>query len=37
MIKLLILDSNQRISLEKVRQHPWIINHRDSVAKQDKS
>ncbi|CAG8000442.1 unnamed protein product, partial [Penicillium nalgiovense] len=35
--KLLILDSDQRISLEKVRQHPWIIKHCESVAKQDKS
>ncbi|KAJ6185497.1 hypothetical protein N7519_006798 [Penicillium mononematosum] len=35
--KLLILDSDQRISLEKVRQHPWIIKHCESVAEQDKS
>jgi aurora kinase len=36
MIKLLVLDSDQRLSLEKVRQHPWIIKHCESVAKQDK-
>ncbi|OOF96529.1 hypothetical protein ASPCADRAFT_514808 [Aspergillus carbonarius ITEM 5010] len=35
--KLLVVDSDQRISLEQVRQHPWIVNHCEGAAKQDKS
>ncbi|KAJ5573847.1 Pkinase-domain-containing protein [Penicillium hispanicum] len=35
--KLLVLDSDQRISVEKLRQHPWIIKHCHNGAKQDKS
>ncbi|RAL03402.1 aurora family serine/threonine-protein kinase [Aspergillus ibericus CBS 121593] len=34
--KLLVVDSDQRISLEQVRQHPWIVKHCEGVAKQDK-
>jgi aurora kinase, other len=26
-MKLLVLDPEQRIPLEKVQQHPWIIKH----------
>lgn len=37
MIKLLVLDSVQRISLEKVGQHPWIIKHCGGVSKHDLS
>jgi aurora kinase len=36
-IKLLVLDSEQRLSLEKVQQHPWIIKHCGVVAKQERS
>ncbi|KAL5339040.1 kinase-like domain-containing protein [Aspergillus crustosus] len=35
--RLLALDSDQRISLEKVRQHPWIVKHSESKVKQDKT
>ncbi|KAJ5162645.1 kinase-like protein [Penicillium coprophilum] len=35
--RLLVLDSDQRISLERVRQHPWIIKHCEKITKQDKS
>ncbi|KAL2809074.1 kinase-like domain-containing protein [Aspergillus granulosus] len=35
--KLLVLDSDQRISLEKVKQHPWIVKHCERVPRQDKT
>ncbi|CRG92744.1 aurora kinase, other [Talaromyces islandicus] len=35
--KLLVLDSERRLSLEKVQQHPWIIKHCEIAVKQDKS
>ncbi|KAJ5199317.1 hypothetical protein N7472_004521 [Penicillium cf. griseofulvum] len=35
--KLLVLDSEKRISLENIRKHPWIMKHCDGVAKQDRS
>ncbi|KAL3263917.1 hypothetical protein ABHI18_001319 [Aspergillus niger] len=34
--KLLILDADQRITLEKVRQHPWIIKYCSQHAKDEK-
>lgn len=37
IIKLLVLDSDRRISLENVRQHPWIIKHCEITTKQDKT
>ncbi|PYI05843.1 kinase-like protein [Aspergillus sclerotiicarbonarius CBS 121057] len=34
--RLLVVDSDQRISLEQVRQHPWIAKHCEGAAKEDK-
>ncbi|PWY74591.1 kinase-like protein [Aspergillus sclerotioniger CBS 115572] len=33
--KLLVVDSDQWISLEQVRQHPWIVKHCEGAEKQD--
>ncbi|PKY03507.1 kinase-like protein [Aspergillus campestris IBT 28561] len=35
--KLLVVDSDERISLKKVLEHPWILHHCESRARQDKS
>ncbi|KAI9043137.1 aurora family serine/threonine-protein kinase [Aspergillus affinis] len=35
--KLLVVDSEQRISLKEIREHPWILKHCASGAKQVKS
>lgn len=34
--KLLVLDADQRITLEKIRQHPWIIKYCSQHAKDEK-
>ncbi|KAL3471610.1 kinase-like domain-containing protein [Aspergillus californicus] len=33
--KLLLLGSDQRISLEKVQQHPWVLKHCQSAVRED--
>ncbi|PLB43543.1 Pkinase-domain-containing protein [Aspergillus steynii IBT 23096] len=35
--KLLLLDSDLRISVDQIRHHPWIIKHCANTGKQDKS
>ena len=35
--QLLVLDSDQRIGLQKVQQHPWIIKHCQSAVKEEKT
>ena len=35
--QLLVLDSDRRIALEKVQQHPWIVKHCQSAAKEEKT
>lgn len=35
--QLLVLDSDRRIALEKVQEHPWIIKHCQSAAKEEKT
>ena len=35
--QLLVLDSDRRIALEKVQQHPWIIKHCRGAVKEEKT